>query len=195
MQRLILTVPDRLDPQVLGATLEGGAAAAVVFEGRSASPALIEVAQNAGAAALATCALGEGASPWPLKGDADGAHLVGDFAARVAGLGRRPEGLTVGAAAQSRHEAMTLGEAGSDYVWFGSTATLSEAAAEMACWWQALFEVPAVVAGPSDQASLEAMIVSRAEFVAMVDVFGDDRNEAALVARANLALDGAEGAI
>ena len=68
--------------------------------------------------------------------------------------------MTVGVAAANRHEAMTLGEAGADYVWFGETATLLESAAELACWWTRLFEVPAVLAGPADDASLALMIAT-----------------------------------
>ncbi len=136
MQRLILTASSDLSPESLAAVLAVGDIAAVVFDGAGAPAALVEAAQNAGAAALLTRDLAAGGNPWPLPSEADGAHLAGDFAAQCAAIGRRPEGVTVGGSADSRHEAMALGEAGSDYVWFGTTATLSELAAEMACWWQ-----------------------------------------------------------
>lgn len=185
-QRLILTLPRDLSAERLQAALGGGDVAAVVLpDDAAAGPSLVASAQAAGAAALVA------GTRWPAPFGADGLHVPADIVSRLA---RRPEGAMCGAAAGDRHQAMIAGEAGADYVWFDGGGDLSAACA-FASWWQALFEVPAVVAGPSDQASLEAMIVSRAEFVAMVDVFGDDRNEAALVARANLALDGAEGAI
>ncbi|RAH96938.1 hypothetical protein DLJ53_30120 [Acuticoccus sediminis] len=192
MQRLILTVPSGTAPQRVAAALESGDVAAVVFGGPDVPSELILAAQNAGAAALVERELTEGRNAWPVPDIADGVHLTGDFAARIAAVETRPEGLTVGASAASRHEAMTLGEAGSDYVWFGTTASLLESAAEMACWWQALFEVPAVLAGPADDAAMALMIATRVEFIA-VNVFESDADPAGRVAAINALLR--EGAV
>ncbi|ORE96544.1 thiamine-phosphate pyrophosphorylase [Stappia sp. 22II-S9-Z10] len=194
MQRLILSVPAGTEPAVLAAALEAGDVAAVVIVGGLTEPSsLIETAQDRGAAALISRNLDEGgASPWLIPTAADGLHLDGDFTARRGAIEARPEGMTVGATAASRHEAMTLGEGGSDYVWFGTVDALSESAAEMACWWQALFEVPAVLAGPADDASLALMIATRVEFIA-VNVFQSNADPAARVASIDALLR--EGAV
>lgn len=181
-QRLILLVASALEPARLSAALQGGEVAAVVIDGPEAPSGLIEAAQDEGAAALLARQLAEGArGRWPTAPGADGLHVDGDFEARVAAVDQRPEGLTIGATAATRHEAMTLGEAGADYVWFGTTATLLEPAAELACWWTRLFEVPAVLAGPADDASLAQMIATRVEFIA-VNVFQSQWDPAERVA-------------
>ena len=193
MQRLILTVPSGTSPDRLAAALDAGDVAAVILEESGEPFALIDVAQERESAALLLRVLGEGrGSPWSEPSRADGLHLTGDFAARRTAVDRRPEGQTVGAVATTRHEAMTLGEAGSDYVWFGTTATLSEAAVEMACWWQALFEVPAVLAGPADDAAMAMMIATRVEFIA-VNVFEYSHDPAERVAAVNALIR--EGAV
>lgn len=122
-------------------------------------------------------ALLRGEPAWPVRFGADGAHAAGSLTARVATVRQRPEGATVGALAASRHEAMTLGEAGADYIWFGGPDK-DEEAAELAAWWNALFEVPAVVEGPGDW--LSTMIATGAEFIA-VNVFDGPDDAAALV--------------
>lgn len=85
---------------------------------------------------------------------ADGVHLswrpeIEDaYAAARAALGARA---IVGAdAGLSRHDAMTLGEAGADYVAFGRSAEAGgaeaarEAQRELVAWWAELFVVPVV---------------------------------------------------
>jgi thiamine-phosphate pyrophosphorylase len=190
-QRLILWVPGDTAPAPLAAALAAGDVAAAVIGGRSAAAApLVEAAQAAGAAALVAHAAGRDKAPaWPVPFGADGLHLSGDAAAAERVLLARPEGASVGAEAHARHTAMLLGEAGADYVWFGSTAQLDVEPLEHACWWQALFEVPAVAAGPPG--AVPALIATRVEFIA-VNVFDAD-DPAALVAAINAELDRADG--
>ncbi|MEM8662965.1 MAG: thiamine phosphate synthase [Pseudomonadota bacterium] len=178
-QRLILTAPAGLSAVRLSAALEAGDVAAVVIAPGDGAAALVRAAQEAGAAALVA------QDTWPAPYGADGLHLPADG---VSPLKARPEGSVCGAVAGDRHTAMMAGEAGADYVWFEGAG--DETACALASWWQATFEVPAVVAGPA--ASLAAMIVSRAEFVAMVDVFDGQVDAVALVAAANAALDAAQ---
>jgi len=183
-QRLVLTLPAGLSPDRLRAAFGAGDVAAVVLDADGpTAPSLVTAAQGAGAAALLR---GTG---WPAPYGADGLHADHDGAAL---LDARVEGAVCGVRVASRHDAMVAGERGADYVWFDGADGLDTACA-LAAWWQRLFEVPAIVAGPSDDTSLAAMIGTRAEFVAMVDAFGDDHDEhrdpAKRIARANAALD------
>ncbi|WP_157961561.1 thiamine phosphate synthase [Acuticoccus kandeliae] len=188
--RLILVAPPDLTSDRLRAALSGGDVAALVLPtGAAHLRALIATAQQEGAAALLDYELATGgASPWPLAYGADGVHVHGDFKACVAAVGSRPEGATIGAATNSRHDAMSLGETGADYLWFGDLQRLDEDALELAIWWQALFEVPAVAAGPCDAAAIEFMIATRVEFIA-VNVFSSADDPGEWVARINGLLD------
>ena len=179
LRRLILELRSGVEAARLSAALGAGDVAAVVLpRDLPDGDALVAAAQAGGAAALVA---GES---WPALYGADGLHLPVPVAATIT---RRPRGAMCGAVAANRHEAMLAGEADADYVWFDGSNDLVTACA-LANWWQALFEVPAVAAGPSDRESLSALIETRAEFVALVDVFGDDHDEAARVAMADRAL-------
>ncbi len=163
--------------EALGRALAAGDVAAAILDADAPGVAsLVEEAQGRGVAALLS-----GAPAWPVRHGADGAHAAGALAGRLATVRGRPEGATVGATAASRHEAMTLGEAGADYIWFGGPA-IDEEAAELAAWWHALFEVPAVVEGPASW--LSTMIATGAEFIA-VNVFDGPDDAAARVKAAH----------
>ena len=192
-QRLVLVVPAELTPAQLSQALGASDIAAVVVgTGGGGTDALVEAAQLAGIAALVALDPGSDAAPaWPVRYGADGLHLFGDEAASERVLKSRVEGATVGACARSRHSAMLLGEAGADYVCFGSTGGLDVDGLEVACWWQALFEVPAIAAGPAEEGAVRSLIATRVEFIA-VNVF-DANDPAALVAAINRELDSAGG--
>jgi thiamine-phosphate pyrophosphorylase len=190
LQRLVLV----LSGEVTAAELEraisaGDVAAAVLGRDLAARDDLADIAQARGVATLARTPLDEdGAPAWPLADRFDGAHLEGAVEACRRAVERRPEGVTVGVAAGDRHAAMVLGEAGADYVWFGETGRLDEDAVINACWWQKLFEVPCVVAGPCDDEAITRLIASNAEFVA-VDVFSGVSDPAGRVAEIAGALE------
>ncbi|WMS43209.1 hypothetical protein RDV64_02045 [Acuticoccus sp. MNP-M23] len=150
-------------------------------EGRT----LVSLAQGSGAAALVV------GSGWPAPHGADGLHTDAEAVDRIRA---RPAEATCGARAINKHDAMMAGEAGADYLWFDGVDDLP-AAAELAAWWQRVFEVPAVIAGPNDTASVTAMIETGAEFVALVNAFGEEDDPREIVARVNTALDaaGADG--
>lgn len=72
-------------------------------------------------------------------------------------------------AANSRHDAMLLGEAGADYIAFGNTISgqddLADDRNEMLKWWSALFEVPCVAFDIATPAEARAAAESGAEFI------------------------------
>lgn len=119
---------------------------------RAAAAALVPVAQRHGAAALVdndpdlARALG-----------ADGVHVsAGIDAIRSALEALKPDMIVGAGGLRSRHDAMLAGEAGTDYVFFGSlgSASAGREFADMARWWVATLEVPAVWfpgdGGPAD---------------------------------------------
>jgi thiamine-phosphate pyrophosphorylase len=105
---------------------------------------------------------------------ADGVHLgQGDGTVREAreALGREAQiGVTCHA---SRHLAMEAGEAGADYVAFGSffpsetKASVHRPEPELLTWWQALFEIPCVAIGGITVENCEPLVAAGADFLAV----------------------------
>ena len=108
-----------------------------------------------------------------LNTGADGVHVDdrrADLAAIVAAL--HPDRTAGIGNLTSRHDAMTAGEAQPDYVFFGqldgdSGAAIFPRALDLAEWWSALFEIPAVVIGGADLASVRQAVNAGIEFVAL----------------------------
>lgn len=118
---------------------------------------------------------------------ADGVHLgQGDGDVREARevLGREAQiGVTCHA---SRHLAMEAGEAGADYVAFGSFFPSSTKPSdhrpepELLAWWQRLFEIPCVAIGGITPRNCAPLVAAGADFLAVSQaVWGGD--EAAAV--------------
>jgi thiamine-phosphate pyrophosphorylase len=145
--------PDGGVPADVEAALATGAVAALVVDPR-------ELPEEARAPALDGCraACRRHATALLLRGDAaaardaaaDGVHL--DDAGRVAAarglLGA--DGLVGVSCGLSRHAAMVAGDAGADYVVFGSLDQEPETdgdVADLVAWWSDLFVVPCAAAG------------------------------------------------
>lgn len=104
---------------------------------------------------------------------ADGVHLS-PSADPLARYGEAREILgsraIVGAdAGASRHDAMTLGEAGADYIAFSVALDAGETAramrAEQCAWWCEIFEVPCVAPDCADAAEARDLASAGAEFI------------------------------
>lgn len=162
---------------------EGGA-----LEAAAARP-LVEIARRAGIAALV-----EGDAALAGASGADGVHLgwskgaLGAYQAARAALG---EAKIIGAdAGVSRHDAMSLAEAGADYISFGAPTRLKdrdrgrERRDELIAWWAEIFQVPCVAFDV--ETADEADIVARAgaDFVAVTLSAGLPPADAQALARA-----------
>lgn len=81
---------------------------------------------------------------------ADGLHVTGGLAKVKAALAALQPRHVVGAGGiRTRHEAMTFGEAGVDYVFFGPiSGPIAPGTRELARWWAETMEVPAVLSDP-----------------------------------------------
>ncbi len=146
-------------------------AADAPLDARTARP-LVELAQAKGIAALVAA---DAALARTLR--ADGVHLPWDkdIAARY-GEAREVLGgrFIVGAdAGRSRHDAMTLGEVGADYVGFGipahveDRATARERRLDLIGWWSEIFEVPGVAFDVETAPEAAALARAGADFVAL----------------------------
>lgn len=141
--------------------LRGGGLDDSVFARAITAP--LAAAQAAGIAVLL-----EGRPALVASTGADGAQLdLSGKGPRLKDLRQRlGDGVILGASCgASRHLAMTAGEAGADYVAFGSID--GEAAdPQLLEWWQALMTPPQVAFGAADLATAARLATAGADFVA-----------------------------
>jgi thiamine-phosphate pyrophosphorylase len=184
----------------LRAALGAGDVASVLIDpaGRQPGPfqdfaeRLVPLIQEAGAAAIVAedtrCA---------GRVRADGFHdASGSVAALREAVGRFSPRLIVGGSGfTTRHDALEAGECMPDYMFFGKLGADSAAAPlrrnlELAEWWASIVEIPCIVQGGSDLATLASAIETRAEFIALSSaVFADLGAAAAQVEAANRMID------
>jgi thiamine-phosphate pyrophosphorylase len=131
---------------------------------KALAKAVIPVAQAAGVAVLV-----EGEPGVVKLTGADGLHVTGDTAALKAAVSAlKPQHIVGAAGISSRHDAMSKGEIGPDYVFFGpSTGIRTPEQREIARWWAELMEVPAVLSDPA--ATPESASSEGCEFIALGD--------------------------
>jgi len=137
--------------------------------------ALAPVAQEHGAAAIVTTEAKADLAAIAARGGADGAHVTGAGAALVRELRDRlksERAVGVGGI-RTKDDAMTLGEAGVDYLLFGEprpdgSLPSLESVVERASWWAEIFETPCVAYAPSLDA-VEALAATNAEFDGLGD--------------------------
>jgi thiamine-phosphate pyrophosphorylase len=150
---------------------------------------LVEQARRAGIAAL----VADDAALARACG-ADGVHLgankdtLGAYRIARAVLG---DHAIIGVApGVSRHDAMTLAEAGADYIAFGAPAHLKDAEKgrarrdELIAWWGEIFQVPCVAFDVTTAAEAETLAHDRADFVAVTLAAGLPPADAGILAGA-----------
>ncbi len=107
------------------------------------------------------------------RANAQGIHVRGSGKQVAVAVETYQERMMVGTSAgESRDQALSVGEARPDYVFFGKIGgdTHGEAhpkVVEMVTWWAQFIEIPAIIMGGSDLATLDATAASGAEFVAL----------------------------
>jgi thiamine-phosphate pyrophosphorylase len=145
--------------------------------------ALIEIARRGGAAAL----LAGNASLARSLG-ADGIHLANLPDLEVAYASARGvlgvDGVIGIDPGISRHDAMTLAEAGADYVAFGAPAHLKDRDKarsrrdDLVAWWAEIFQVPCVAFDVASPQEALALADAGADFVAVTLAAGQPPAEA-----------------
>jgi thiamine-phosphate pyrophosphorylase len=188
--RLYLATPVVDDPAPLATSLSGLLAgidvAAVLLRQKptdhrtmiARAKALAPVVQGSGAALLL-----DGHAELVARSGADGAHLTGIEALQEALPSLKPDRIAGIGGLATRHDSMSAGEAGADYVLFGEpdgegNRPSVEAIAERLQWWAELFEPPCVgFAGSRDEAYEFAS--AGADFVLVGDFIWTDPRGAA----------------
>ncbi|QRM28891.1 thiamine phosphate synthase [Microvirga sp. VF16] len=135
---------------------------------------LAPAAQEHGAAVIVAAEGKADLANVAARGGADGVHIPAD-PTRVRELRDRlksERAIGVGAI-RTKDDAMTLGEAGVDYLLFGEprpdgSLPPLESVVERASWWAEIFETPCVAYAPSLDA-VETLAATNAEFVALGD--------------------------
>jgi thiamine-phosphate pyrophosphorylase len=150
--------------------------------------ALAPAIQDKGAALLL-----EGHVELVARAGADGAHVAGIEALQDALPTLKPDRIAGAGALKTRHDSMTAGEMGADYVLFGEPGAngqrpSAEAIAERLRWWDELFEPPSVgFAGALNE--VEPLARAGADFVLVGDfIWADPRGAAAALTEAAQAL-------
>jgi thiamine-phosphate pyrophosphorylase len=98
---------------------------------------------------------------------ADGLHVEGGVGAvQAATAALKPDYIVGAGQIASRHDAMSKGELGPDYVFFGPlSGTRDPEHREMARWWAQIMEVPSVLSDP--QATAETATAEGSEFIGL----------------------------
>ncbi len=129
---------------------------------------ILSVVQKSGAALLL-----EGHPKLAAEAGADGAHMTGIEAFQLALPVLKPGRIAGAGELTTRHEAMTAGEAGADYVMFGEPDATGkrpafDAIVERVAWWAEIFEVPCVgFAANFDEVA--KFVGANADFIALGD--------------------------
>lgn len=201
--RLVLVAPDIADAQecaqVVGDALRGGDVASVVLPQygldehafQKHAEALVPVVQQAGAAALIA-----GDSRIAGRAKADGLHITGNAQALAEAVEKFTPKLIVGGGnAADRHNALEIGEARPDYIFFGKLDGDIKPEAHpknlgLGEWWASMVEIPCIVMGGTDPELALAVAETGAEFVALrLAVFGEPGQAASVVSNVNALLD------
>lgn len=204
--RLYLATPVVDDPAALVAELPGLLAsadvAAVLLRLKEADQrtmisrikALAPPVQKTGAALLV-----DGHAELVARGGADGAHLSSLAALEEAAPSLKPDRIAGVGGLATRHDSMSAGEMGADYVLFGEPdkqgqRPSSQAIAERLDWWAELFEPPCVGFAMSLEEAHD-FAASGADFVLVGDfIWSDPRGPKAALIEADAAIKNAHAA-
>ncbi|MCB8822362.1 thiamine phosphate synthase [Microvirga rosea] len=184
--RLYLVTPLLTDASLaprLAEACAGGQVAAVLLRLGSADErslinqvkALVPSVQEAEAAAVIAVEGEADLAAIAARGGADGIHLSGS-SGRIKELRDRlktERAIGVGGL-RTKDDAMTMGEAGVDYLMFGEprpdgSLPSLDTVVERASWWAEIFETPCVVFAPTMEA-VTTLAGTGAEFIALGDV-------------------------
>jgi len=152
---------------------------------------IVPLVQKFGAAALIA-----GDSRVAGRAKADGLHVTSGGEALAEAVEKFTPKLIVGGGnADDRHKALEQGEANPDYIFFGKLEGDIKPEAHpknlaLGEWWASMIEIPAIVMGGSDIASVVPVAETGVEFVALRSaVFDHAAGPAQAVSEINALLD------
>ncbi len=197
--RIVLIAPKDAPAERIAAAFEGGDVASLILPENGMDEAsfqafaeqIVPLAQAAGIAVVIA-----GDSRIAGRVQADGIHVEvskGELAETIEHFQGK---MMVGAGgAKTRDDALELGEARPDYIFFGRFGYDNKPEPHprnlsLGQWWADMIQIPCIVMAGSEIASVETVAVTGAEFVALSSaVFADDIDPKAAVATANAMLD------
>ncbi len=197
--RIVLIAPSGVSADRVRSALTGGDVASLILP----QYGLEEAAFQAWVEPIVAAAQGLGVAV-VIAGDtriagrvkADGLHVETGKAGLVEAIDDFQARMMVGCGgAKTRDDALELGEAQPDYIFFCRFGydTKPEAHSRnlsLGQWWAEMVEIPCIVLAGSELASVEAVAATGCEFVALSGaVFAEGVDPAQAVARANALLD------
>ena len=180
--RLYLVSPPAIEPRefatLLEAALDAGDVAALQLRLKAASDAAIleppDMRRPSGAGGFGACSL-TARRDRARRAGADGVHVGRDDPAVAQARATMGDGCQLGVSCyDSRDRAMEVGEAGADYVAFGSffpsptKDTAIRADPDLLSWWSELMELPVVAIGGINASNCAPLVRAGADFLAVV---------------------------
>lgn len=197
--RLVLIAPPQAEAKRLVSALAGGDVASLILPAwgmdddafQRHAEAVTPAAQAEGVAVMIA-----GDARIAMRARADGLHVEGSKRELEEAVAKHQAKLMIGAGgAATRDDALELGEARPDYVFFGRFGYDTKPEPhprnlKLGEWWAEMVQIPCIVLAGSDVESVAAVARTGAEFAALSSaVFGEGVDPAEAVARANAVLD------
>lgn len=130
------------------------------------------------------------------RAKADGIHVEGSLESLAETAEKYQDRMMIGTGSiKTRDDALERGEVQPDYVFFGRFGYDNKPEPHprnltLATWWSEMVQVPCIVLGGNELSSVEAVVRTGADFVALGSaVFSDETDPARAVAEANALLD------
>lgn len=183
----------------LEAALTGGNVASLIIPNYGTDEASFQdhaecLTRIAQAANVATVIAGEPRIATRVQ--ADGMHLEGRVDDLSAAIAKYQSKMMVGCGnIKTRDDAMMLGEAEPDYVFFGKFGYDNKPEPHprnlsLGAWWSEMMQIPCIVLAGDDVASVVDVAKTGADFVALgAAVFAEGKDPARMVAESNALLD------
>lgn len=197
--RLVLTADAHggSAPERVLAALAGGDVASLILVQQGEDPAFQDYAAAIvpGAQTRGVAVIIAGDTRVAGRVGADGIHLDASKAAIDEAVRKHAGRLIVGAGgAKTRHDALELGEAQPDYLFFGRFGYDTAPAPhprnlDLAAWWAGIVNIPCIVQAGSDVTGVIDCARTGAEFVALSTAVFNGGDPAEAVAKANALLD------
>lgn len=196
--RLVLIAPENLDPESLPAILAAGDVASLLLPQYGLDDAAFQkiaetITPRVQAVGVAVVIAGDTRIAARVK--ADGVHVEGSPSALADAVDRLQDKMMVGTGgAKTRDEALDLGEARPDYMFFGRFGydTKPEAHSRnlsLGKWWAEMIEIPAIVMAGSTLQSIADVARTGAEFVAASQAIFGTTDPVEALRQANALLD------
>lgn len=197
--RIVLVAPPGAGPQRILAALGGGDVASLILPAWD----MDDAAFQKHAEAVAPAAQSEGVAVMvaddarvAMRAGADGLHFEGSKRDLEDAIARHQAKLMIGAGgAATRDEALELGEARPDYLFFGRFGydvrpEPHPKMLKLGQWWSEMVQIPCIVQCGTDLASIVQVAGAGVDFAALsTAVFSEGIDPAEAIARANALLD------